>query len=152
MNNFFLNYGQNMGQKVMLRVINVLLLMFLFAPDPTSAGEIMRSGPEHTTEYWQGKVLTASFRAGMCFSPNGQARGVLILRHSNGNEDTYHLHGTITNGEFNLSHSSGHHFYGTLSDNSISGKAKLNRGITLSLKGKRTRNVPLKAQDCAPLN
>lgn len=131
---------------------NLLLAAFLaFAPGELSAQQTTTSGPDHTTEYWQGKVLTATFRAGMCFTPHGQAKGVLILRHSSGNEDTYHLYGTMRNGEFDLYHGSGHHFYGTLSGNSLKGKAKLNRGITLSLKGKRTENVTLKAEDCAPL-
>lgn len=110
------------------------------------------TGPEHVTELWEGKVLTATFRTGMCFSPDGKARGVLILRHANGNEDVYHLYGTIKNNSFDLSHSSGHFFNGRLTGrDTMEGKVKLNNGLKLSLEGKRIQDAPLLAKDCAPL-
>lgn len=97
-------------------------------------------------------MLTASFRAGMCFEPNGKARGVLILRHSNGQEDVYHLYGTMRNNEFFLSHGSGHEFRGTLvNPERMEGKVRLANGMRLSLRGERHRHVSLAAEDCAPL-
>lgn len=116
------------------------------------AGEIIKPGSGEITELWEGKALTARFRVGMCFDALGNARGVLLLRHSNGQEDTYHLYGTIKNNEFNLSHSSGHSFKGRLtSPTSMEGKAKLKNGLGLNLFGQRMRDVELAAPDCAPL-
>lgn len=133
-------------------MLTVIALIFLVAVMPASAADTIVSNPSETTEFWQGKVLTATFRAGMCHAPDGKARGVLYLRHANGQEDTYHLYGTIKNNEFRLSHSSGHVFSGKFSGgNNLEGKAKLKNGISLSLKGTRTLNVPLVAKDCAPL-
>lgn len=110
------------------------------------------SGPEHRTELWEGKVLGATFRAGMCFTPRGAAKGVLLLRHANGNEDAYHLYGRINRDEFDLTHSSGHFFSGKITGpDSMEGKARLKNGLRLTLKGKRATDVPLMAEDCAPL-
>lgn len=110
------------------------------------------TSPGVVTEYWDGRVLTASFRAGMCFEADGKARGVLILRHSNGKEDVYHLYGTMRNGEFSLRHGSGHEFTGTLANpEKMEGKVRLANGVRLSLQGKRRRHAPLAAEDCAPL-
>lgn len=112
----------------------------------------IRSGPQVSTELWEGKVLTATFRAGMCFEADGKARGVLILRHAKGQEDVYHLYGTMHDNEFSLSHSSGHKFSGSLENpEKMEGKVKLGNGIRLSMKGIRRKNVPLAAPDCAPL-
>lgn len=131
----------------------ISIFIWLLDPLESTGMETTTSGPEHETEYWQGKVLTATFRAGMCFAPDGNAKGVLILRHSNGNEDVYHLYGTMKNNQFDLSHSSGHFFSGQLIEpDKLKGKVKLNKGITLSMEGKRTKNVRLDAEDCAPLN
>lgn len=110
------------------------------------------TGPEHATELWEGKALTATFRVGMCFSPDGKARGVLLLKHANGQRDAYHLYGTINNGYFDLSHSSGHYFSGHLAGpDKMEGKVRLANGLKLNLKGSRKLNVPLLAEDCAPL-
>lgn len=131
-----------------------LLLLSLLALLPLSAQavETTVTGPEHTTELWEGKALTASFRVGMCYDAKGKANGVLVLRHRNGQEDIYHLYGTLKNNEFDLSHSSGHHLSGRLTgENSMEGKARLKGGLKLSLSGKRFRNVPLVKSDCAPL-
>lgn len=104
------------------------------------------------TELWEGTVLTASFKAGMCFTTNGSAYGVLILKHANGSEDIYHLNGSIKNNSFDLAHSSGHYFKGRLTDsNNMEGTVKLNNGLKLSLKGKRILDVPLAKEDCAPI-
>lgn len=110
------------------------------------------TGPGVITEYWDGRVLTASFRAGMCFEADGKARGVLILRHSSGKEDVYHLYGAIKNNEFTLRHGSGHEFTGSLNDGgTMEGKVRLANGMRISLKGERHRHAVLAAEDCAPL-
>lgn len=113
---------------------------------------VIVSGPGEVTELWSGKVLTATFRAGMCFSADGRARGVLLLRHANGQEDVYHLKGTIRSNTFDLAHSSGHVFAGRLTGpHSMEGRVTLKNGLRLSLEGTRTLDVPLVAEDCAPL-
>lgn len=130
----------------------LLAVIFLWGGVFAQAEETTITGPDHSTELWRGKVLTASFRAGMCFGHDGKARGVLILKHSSGQEDVYHLYGTMKNNEFDLSHSSGHYFSGKLTGpGTMEGKAKLSNGMKLNLKGERLQNVRLKASDCAPL-
>lgn len=119
-----------------------------FAAEP----ETIKTGPKAVTELWDGKVLTATFRAGMCFEANGKAKGVLMLRHSNGQQDVYHLYGTIKNNEFELTHGSGHSFKGKLTGpDKMEGRVKLKNGLSLGLTGKRHKDVPLAAKDCAPL-
>ena len=127
------------------------------AEAPAVAGDAagirtITSGPGEVTELWTGKVLTATFRAGMCFGADGKARGVLVLRHANGQEDVYHLYGGIRANAFDLAHSSGHSFTGRLTGpRSMEGRVKLKNGLSLSLEGERTPDVPLVAEDCAPL-
>ncbi len=110
----------------------ILFAAFIFAaifPGVSRAADAIVTGPGVRTELWTGRVLTAKFRAGMCFEDNGKARGVLILRHANGNEDAYHLYGHIRNDTFELSHSSGHHFAGRLvSPDEMEGSAKISKG------------------------
>ena len=116
------------------------------------AQKTITSGPGEVTELWTGKVLSATFRAGMCFGADGKARGVLILRHANGQEDPYHLYGHISANAFELTHSSGHSFTGRITGpRSMEGRVKLKNGLTLNLEGERTLDVPLAAEDCAPL-
>lgn len=130
----------------------LIAIALLLLPCSSHAVETTVTGPEHTTELWEGKALTATFRIGMCYDAKGKANGVLILRHRNGQEDVYHLYGTLKNNEFDLSHGSGHHMTGRLTgENSMEGKARLKSGIKLSLSGKRFRHVPLVKSDCAPL-
>ena len=138
----------------MRRRILPIVLLFAFLGAQTCVGEeaTVISGPKYRTELWRGKILTATFRAGMCFAPDGKAKGVFILRHSNGNEDVYHVKGRWENDEFYLEHNSGHKFSGRFeSDSRVKGKVKLNRGITLNMAGDRTHNVRLIAHDCAPI-
>lgn len=146
---------RNNWQNALARSVKTLplLLACLFALEAAPRGEAtIETGPDVTTELWDGKVLTATFRAGMCFEKDGRARGVLLLRHSNGQEDTYHLYGALRDDEFYLSHTSGHVFSGKLaSPEKMEGKVKLANGLRLSLKGVRHKNVPLAASDCAPL-
>lgn len=133
-----------------MRIVAIVLL--ILAAAPAAAQETIVTGPVATTELWEGKALTATFKVGICYKPDGQAQGVLLLRHKNGNVDTYHLYGTLKNNEFFLKHSSGHKITGTLTGpDKMKGKATLGNGWRLSLSGKRLRNVPLAASDCAPL-
>lgn len=133
-------------------LVSIMALCMALSPVP-SVSETIRSSAQERTEFWEGKVLTASFRAGMCFSRDGKARGVLILRHANGQEDPYHLYGTIRNNEFDLSHSSGHHFAGKLVDaGKMEGRIRLGNGMKWSVKGSRKVDVPLKGPDCAPMH
>lgn len=133
-------------------IFNFLTPLVTTRADSTDGLATTRTGDGHVTELWQGKVLTARFRAGMCFEPGGKARGVLLLTHSNGQTDPYHLYGTIKNNAFELSHSSGHYFSGRLTGKkSMEGKVRLKSGMKLNLEGERILDVPLLAEDCAPL-
>lgn len=114
--------------------------------------DTVRTGNGVVTELWDGKVLTATFRAGMCFEASGSARGVLALRHASGQEDIYHLYGSIKNNQFTLTHTSGHVFTGALTGpDKMEGRVKLANGLALSLKGTRHKDAELAAADCAPL-
>lgn len=135
-----------------MRYLPGLVLLFVFGASCCFGQDTVVSGPGMETELWEGKALTARFRVGVCYKPDGSARGVLLLKHRNGDQDTYHLYGTLKNNEFYLTHSSGHVISGRLAGpDAMEGKAKLSSGLRLSLSGKRTRNVPLIAADCAPL-
>lgn len=141
-----------------LLALGFLLAVLAFPPEAScrtgdkGKQKAEESGKAEVTELWTGKVLTASFRAGMCFGADGKARGVLILRHANGKEDPYHLYGRIRSNAFDLSHSSGHSFTGKITGpSSMEGRVKLKNGLVLNLKGKRKTDVPL-AKDCAPLS
>lgn len=128
------------------------LLIAITVSGPAWCQQTIVTGPERVTELWEGKALTAHFRIGICYSPDGQAQGVMLLRHKNGQEDVYHLYGTLKNNEFYLTHSSGHKISGKLSSPAaMEGKARLSNGLSLKLSGKRQQNVPLLADDCAPL-
>lgn len=134
-----------------MRILFICLGLCLLAM-PAFATDTITTGNGVTTELWQGKALTATFRVGMCYTQKGNAYGVLLLRHRNGQEDTYHLNGTLKNNEFYLTHSSGHKLSGSLTgSDSMQGRAKLANGLGLTLKGERIRNIPLAASDCAPL-
>lgn len=127
-------------------------LIFIAFAAPVFARQTVSTNPEETAELWEGKALTAHFRVGICYKADGSARGVLLLKHRSGQEDVYHLYGTLKNNEFYLTHSSGHKISGKLTGpDSMEGKAKLSSGIRLNLSGKRFRNVRLAAPDCAPL-
>lgn len=115
------------------------------------AAGIQAASPDEKTELWQGTVLGARFRTGVCFAPNGSARGVLLLTHRNGQTDVYHLYGHLAGNAFELRHGSGHVFRGSLfSDGRMEGRVRLSGGLSMSLSGARTPNVRL-AGDCAPL-
>ena len=109
------------------------------------------AAPGEKSEMWEGRVLGATFRAGVCYNARGKARGVLLLTHASGQTDTYHLDGSLSGGKFELRHGSGHVFSGSLdSSTTMRGKVKLANGLRLSLKGRRVFGRRL-AADCAPL-
>ena len=104
------------------------------------------------TELWQGSIYTSTFRCGFCFSESGKARGVLLLKTLYGQVDEYHLYGTITKNFVDVRHSSGHHVTGEiLQDGSVRGSITLGTGRTISFKGRRSTDVRLASEDCAPL-
>lgn len=143
---FFSQYG-NIVQRLRL-IPGALCLLLCLAAQAAGAAS---PGPGEVGELWQGKVLTASFRVGMCFDSKGKARGVLLLRHRNGQQDAYHLYGTIRNNQFNLSHSSGHQFSGRLvGPEKMEGSVRLANGMKLNLEGARIQNASLAGDDCSP--
>ncbi|MBR4741785.1 MAG: hypothetical protein IK079_02645 [Desulfovibrio sp.] len=104
------------------------------------------------TELWSGSIYTSTFRCGICTRPDGQARGVLLLKTMFGQVDVYHLYGSIKNGKMDLRHSSGHHVQGVVTGpESVKGTITLGTGRVISFTGKRKLNVPLTA-DCSPLD
>lgn len=130
----------------------IALICVAFFTGTSLGAQAAISDAGHITELWEGSALTARFRVGMCHDSKGKAWGVLLLRHATGQQDTYHLYGTIRNNEFNLHHSSGHYLSGSLGDDgTMQGKARLANGLKLNLSGKRKLNVPLASSDCAPL-
>ncbi len=108
--------------------------------------------PRFVGELWTGSIYTSTFQAGACFAPDGRIRGVLLLKLSNGQVDTYHFHGTISDeGIINTFHKSGHNFVGKFIDEqNISGKATLSNGFSTTLAGKRLKNVQLNER-CGPI-
>lgn len=145
----------NLARSFSRAALACLFVLLVAAAAPAAekaAPRTIKSGSGEVTELWTGKVLTATFRAGMCFRSDGRARGVLILRHANGQEDTYHLYGHIRANAFELTHGSGHSFTGRLTGpGSMEGRVKLKNGLSLNLEGTREQDVPLAAEDCAPL-
>lgn len=130
----------------------IALVLLRAAPTLSAVPDTTSGGDNFHTEEWQGQVLTATFRAGMCFGDDGKARGVLLLRHANGQQDTYHLSGQWTGNSFSLGHGSGHSFTGEItSRTTMKGRVKLKNGMGFNLKGDRKLNVPLLTEDCAPL-
>lgn len=130
----------------------ILLLLFLLFPACLSHAAHPLNSTGEATELWEGKVLTASFKVGMCFARDGKARGVLILTHRNGKNDVYHLYGSLKDKHFDLAHSSGHFFKGELTGpEEMKGKVKLSNGLRLTLKGRRTQNARLYGDDCSPV-
>lgn len=133
-----------------MRVSMVLFGFCLFLG--YSQGAFAADAAAEKRELWEGKALTATFKVGMCYAANGAARGVLVLRHRSGQEDQYHLYGTVRDGHFELAHSSGHHLTGDLTGPaSMKGRAKLKNGLALTLSGKRIQDAKLAPEDCAPL-
>ncbi|MDR2054464.1 MAG: hypothetical protein LBQ10_01130 [Desulfovibrio sp.] len=122
------------------------LLLGILAP--TAAGA---QNPVEATELWTGSLYTSTYRAGLCFSPQGAVRGVLHLRLKNGKVDVYHIAGVIHGNEIEASHSSGHKFTGELvAPDRVEGVIALKNGMKIELSGRRERGVLLAPEDCAP--
>lgn len=125
------------------------------AAQPAGQAAVHRppAAPAHAehVEVWTGSVLSATFRVGMCMRPDGALRGVFLLTHKNGDTDTYHIYGRVTDNTFKASHASGHTFWGDLSDpGTVHGKMRIKRGMRFSFEGKRHYNARVSA-DCTPL-
>lgn len=128
-----------------------------------NSGEALATNAKHTQhktvqaqdeqqELWVGTIYTSKFKCGFCFSKNGKARGVLLLRAPFGQVDVYHLYGTYKNGIVDVRHSSGHHVRSKVVDGEkVKGKIRLGDGRKVSFKGKRVFGAPLDPSDCAPL-
>ncbi|MDR1659562.1 MAG: hypothetical protein LBR94_04360 [Desulfovibrio sp.] len=130
----------------MLKISAFVLLLQLFAPTAATAQQSVE-----TTELWTGSIYTSSYRAGLCFSPQGTIRGVLRLRLKNGKVDVYHFAGVIHGYEIEASHSSGHKFRGELvAPDRVEGVIVLKNGMKIEISGRRERDVPLVPEDCAP--
>lgn len=109
-------------------------------------------GPVEVRELWTGSLYSSTYRVGVCFSADGNVRGVVRLRLYNGQVDVYHIVGSVQNNEVRARHSSGHAFKGRLvSNDKVEGTITLKNGMKVQLEGKRTLDVPLAPENCAPL-
>ena len=123
------------------------------AAGPTSTQESVASGsPVEVRELWTGSLYSSTYRVGVCVSAQGNVRGVVQLRLYNGKVDVYHIDGTVQNNEIEAHHSSGHKFKGRLaSADTVEGVISLKNGMNIKLEGKRSHDVELAPEDCAPL-
>ncbi len=108
--------------------------------------------PRMLGEIWTGSIYTSTFEAGACFAEDGRVRGVLLVKLSNGQVDTYHFQGTMdSNGVIYTTHKSGHSFVGKFQDeHNISGEVTLSNGFSTTLDGRRLQNVQLNER-CGPI-
>lgn len=103
-------------------------------------------------ELWTGTLYTATFRIGVCVTQAGDLRGVVLLRHSTGAVDVYHIYGRVDNGVITARHSSGHVFDGHFDgDNRVKLTVTLKGGRVLQMDGDRIRNPDLRPDTCRPL-
>ncbi len=110
-------------------------------------------GPVEVRELWTGSLYSSTYKVGLCFSADGNVRGVVYLRLYNGKVDVYHIVGSVKNNEIRARHSSGHAFKGRLvSNDKVEGTITLKNGMKVQLEGKRTLDVPLAPENCAPLS
>lgn len=124
----------------------------------SSSGEVSglpsepQGRPVEVRELWTGSLYSSTYKVGVCFSADGNVRGVVQLRLYNGQVDVYHIVGSVQNNEIQARHSSGHTFKGRLvSGDKVEGTIKLKNGMKVQLEGKRTYDVPLAPENCAPL-
>ena len=109
-------------------------------------------GAVEVRELWTGSLYSSTYRVGLCFSADGNVRGVVYLRLYNGKVDVYHIVGSVKNNEVRARHSSGHAFKGRLvSNDKVEGTITLKNGMKVQIEGKRTLDVPLAPENCAPL-
>ncbi len=107
--------------------------------------------PGERTELWEGNVLSATFKAGICTRPNNGVRGVFLLTHKNGDTDVYHVYGYREGSFVAVRHAAGPIFRAEVAPaGTLEGKARIRNRVSLTLKGKSTSGVPL-TDDCAPL-
>ena len=102
-------------------------------------------------EVWSGKLYSSTYRAGVCLGEDGGLRGVLYLRTSSGQVDTYHFIGRHDQGRVLARHHSGHEFQGQLDNNTeVSGTIILSNGFKIKLTGQREAQAQL-TENCGPL-
>ncbi len=153
-------FGRLFSSARALWVLCALGLLFLgtandaFADPPAPhahGGEASPPPPaRERTEYWSGKILSATFRATMCRRPDGALRGVFLLTHKNGSTDSYHVFGRVEGNSFEARHGSGHVISGDLGNpGEVSGRMRLKNGMSFKFKSPRTYDVPV-TDDCAP--
>lgn len=112
----------------------------------------LQERPVEVRELWTGSLYSSTYKVGVCFSADGNVRGVVQLRLYNGQVDVYHIVGSVQNNEIQARHSSGHTFKGRLvPGDKVEGTIKLKNGMKVQLEGKRTYDVPLAPENCAPL-
>lgn len=103
-------------------------------------------------ELWTGRIYTSTYRVGICFQPEGELRGVLLLRLTTGKEDVYHIFGRMDAGVLTARHTSGHSFRGHFDDDEhVSGEITLKSGRIVRLAGQRHHHAPLSVDTCRPL-
>lgn len=122
------------------------------AGDTATPAPAAANTPVEVRELWTGALYSSTYRVGVCVSAQGRVRGVVHLRLYNGKVDVYHIDGTVRNNEIEAHHSSGHTFKGRLaSADKVEGVISLKNGMNVRLEGKRTHDVQLAPEDCAPL-
>lgn len=103
-------------------------------------------------ELWTGSLYTSSYRVGVCFTAQGELRGVVHLRLRNGQVDVYHIRGSVKGKEIRARHGSGHSFAGRFANSGrVEGTIRLKNGMKVRLEGRRTHNAALAPENCAPL-
>ena len=121
------------------------------ASDTSGYAAGAQSEAAETRELWTGALYTSSYRVGVCFSAQGNVRGVLLLRLRTGKVDVYHITGNIKDNAIQARHSSGHTFKGRLVNSGlVEGDIKLKNGMTIHLEGRRTQDALL-TEECGPL-
>ena len=119
---------------------------------PSTQESAALGSPVEVRELWTGSLYSSTYRVGVCVSAQGNVRGVVHLRLYNGKVDVYHIDGTVQNNEIEAHHSSGHKFKGRLaSADTVEGVISLKNGMNIKLEGKRSHDVELAPEDCAPL-
>lgn len=102
-------------------------------------------------EVWEGKMYSSTFRAAMCVAPDGRARGVLLLRRSSGEVDTYHFYGEEKDGVIAVAHSSGHRLEARhTAPATVRGALRLANGMKISFDAALTEAGRV-SEECAPL-
>lgn len=128
------------------RLLITVLALVIFTATPA-----LSVPASEQRELWSGSILTTSYRVGLCIKASGEARGVLLLRSLWGDTDTYHLYGTVQNGQITLRHASGHRIDARYEGDRVKGKAFLRQGKRFTIDARKTGNAQLMPDDCRPL-